>query len=109
MEEAMKNRYSAGLKLNRIANMCVLLASKLPDVDEEEFRAAITTFDEKLKAWNKAEICVEILADDEEEQQDILEAASIYRDGVESCQLGLLTAWRKRAHPQNVCHRDNLI
>ena len=100
MEEAMKNRHNAKLELNKIANMCVLLTAKLPDVDEEEFRAAISTFDEKLKAWDKAGNDVEMPADEEEEQQDILEAASIYRDGVESCQLELLTEW-KRTHPQN--------
>ena len=102
MEEAMKSRNKAELELNEIAKRCVLLKAQLPDVEEEEYRAAITTFDEKLKAWDEAEMDVEMSAVDEEEQQKILEAAIIYRDGVKSCQVRLLIAWRKRAHPQNV-------
>ena len=52
MVEAMKNRNNAELELNKIANRCVLLTDKLPEVEEEVFRdSAITTFDEKLKAW----------------------------------------------------------
>ena len=97
MQAALKTRSSVKGWLKNAEKKCHALIEKLPDVDEDVFRSAIATFDERLKSYDEAQKAVEALTD-EADLDEMIEAALDYRDEVEEAKMKLITEWKK-AHP----------